>query len=349
MIKIALFGAGFAGRDVLQSFKSIKYGKITAVADIDHESLSKLQKEFAIEKVTTEYTELLSDDSLDLVCICTPHALHYRMAMDALSAGKHVICEKPIAINLDQADEIVAKANAVGKRLFVTLRRRFNPFFQKASQLLKDEKIGRPFLLESMYIGDEVDRIKNHSNWKGRRKEAGGGVLMDAGTHQIDIARYYLGEVDSVIALSSKSITDIPEKAEDTALTILKHRNGCVTNITTTFAVRSTIWAFRGCNAVEKIYGTEGSLHVTNTHRAWLTMTRGEEVFRFSHKDVVTGLPTNAHEHFLECLINGREPIVTAHDARMSLAIVLAAYESAISGSMISLKTNKVSYSARYG
>jgi len=336
MIKIGMIGAGVVSNGHLQELKTNPNVEISAIADLNKKARETLAQRYEAKKTVSDYQVLLDDKSIDLIYVCTPHHLHYPMVIDALQSGKHVICEKPIAISLKEADEMIEEAKKTGRRFFVALNHRFDPTRREAKALLEKEEIGKPFLTISNFLGDELERMNDPENWKGTREKSGGGVLIDAGTHMIDIARSYFGEVKSVLAKCERLTVKAENKAEDTAVVILDFANGVVANLTVTLAIRFNLWNMPGvgCNIAEHIYGTEGSIHVTNHPQRLLTVTRQNKKEKF---DLAPDMYEGMNEHFINCLLNNKEPLVTSGDAREALAVIMAAYESTRKGERVFL------------
>ncbi|MFQ5810378.1 MAG: Gfo/Idh/MocA family protein, partial [Armatimonadota bacterium] len=306
-----------------------------AVADPDEEARKSLAEPFGIIKETyADDAELLADDDIAVVDICTPHHLHHRQAMSALQAGKHVIVEKPLALKLDQADEMIAEAAARDRRLFCALCQRMYPAHIRAKELMDEGEIGQPFLGIVNVLGDELARMNDADSWKGDRERAGGGALFDTGYHAIYMLQHFLGNATAVVASAQRLLVKPPNKADDTAVAALEMGAGRMGSISVTYAATGTEWS-----EARFIVGTKGSLQILD----------GDEempLAGFHEKEFIpipVQNPPNVNqyaiaqtlEHFLECIETGREADITLAEARAALATALAAYESSRTGQRV--------------
>ncbi|MFH1005902.1 MAG: Gfo/Idh/MocA family oxidoreductase [Candidatus Latescibacterota bacterium] len=325
-LNIGIIGGGMVSEAHFQAFTRMPEARITGLADPNLDAAMGIAGRYGVDRVVANYRELLEDSSLDLVVICTPHFLHRPIALDAFAAGKHVICEKPIAMNLAEADEMIAAAQAANKELFIALNHRFLPANRKAKKALEAGRIGRPFLCAAQFIGNELDRMNDPVNWKCTPERAGGGVLIDSGTHMVDMLNLFFGEVESLTAAGGRLACTAENKAEDTAILSLNFKSGVMANLTLSFAVRHNLWFTSGigCNFRFDIYGTEGSIHVSNQPGDPLIIVRDDHVERVKVWDQVV----DEDEHFVHCLLEDVKPRVTALDARKAMEVVMAAYES---------------------
>jgi predicted dehydrogenase len=194
-VKFGIIGAGEIARACLPAFKDNPRLAAVAVADVNREAAARLAHDVGASKSCADYHELLRDDKIEAVYIATPPFLHRQMILDALAARKHIICEKPLAMNADEAREICAASDAAGGLKIGSCSSRF---LQKAAvatrQLIQDGSLGK---LER--IGFFMSRPGNPSpadwsNWRIDKSKSGGGLLMDWGVYDLDWLSYVLGE-----------------------------------------------------------------------------------------------------------------------------------------------------------
>lgn len=332
-VRVGIVGAGIIANAHLKALQKIRDAQVVAIAEPEENKRMKLVQKFKIKKAFKDYRELLNLQDIDVIYICTPNHLHHPIAVDALIAGKHVICEKPLARTLKEAEEMIQTSKKTGKKLFIALNHRFNPVNQKVKELLQEGIIGAPFLTVSTFIGDEYERMKDSSNWKGTYEKSGGGVLIDNGTHIIDILRYFFGEVEAVTATCKNLLIQTKNKAEDTALLSIEFKNNVLAELSLTFSARYSTWptGYRGAAIRIEIYGSEGAVRATN-EEVPLTVSKGNKIKRFNYSDIKTSLPTDQNSHFIECILNNKDPIVTVEDGKAALEVVSAAYRSAREG-----------------
>jgi UDP-N-acetylglucosamine 3-dehydrogenase len=331
-LKVGLIGAGAISRVHLEAYVRSQRVEAMAVADPDEEARAAIAERYGIIKEAYgDEAELLADESVEVVDICTPHHLHHRQAMAALEAGKHVIVEKPIALTLEQADEMMAKAEAGKGRLFCALSQRMYPAHLKAKELIEEGEIGKPFLGIVNVLGDELVRMNDPESWKGDPERAGGGALFDTGYHAIYMLQHFLGNATSVVASTQRLVVEAPKKADDTSVVALEMGEGRMGSICVTYAATGTEWS-----EARFIVGSKGSLQILD----------GDEempLAGFQDKEFIplpVHNPPNVNEygiartleHFLECIDTGAEADITLSEARAALATTLAAYESSKTG-----------------
>ncbi|HEX5766314.1 MAG TPA: Gfo/Idh/MocA family oxidoreductase, partial [Woeseiaceae bacterium] len=202
-----LIGTGFMGRThaiALQSvatvFAGIEAPRLVTVADVNADSAATAGRDLRFERSTVDWKELLHDPAIDVIDICAPNYLHYPMSLAALHAGKHVYCEKPLALGVDEAAELAALAGRSGLVHAIGLNYTTNPLVQTAREIVSSGEIGEPISFTGRYFEDYMaDPAVPHS-WRCERRFAGAGALADLGSHLIDMAQTLLGPIDSVFA-----------------------------------------------------------------------------------------------------------------------------------------------------
>ena len=150
-LKVGMIGAGVVAWWHVKRIQESEVGRVVAVADPDENARQKFAADRGSETTCADYKELLDSDA-DVVYVCTPHYLHHPIALAALLQGKHVICEKPFAINADQAREMAAQAEKVGKRIFLAENHRYEAENRKVREIIESGGIGKPFLCMATFI-----------------------------------------------------------------------------------------------------------------------------------------------------------------------------------------------------
>ncbi len=232
-MQLGLIGTGNIGRTHLTAFLALRESglldvDIAGICDIDEKSLESAAELFDVDKVFTEYTELIADEAVDLVYICTPTNIHSDMVKAAAKEGKPVFCEKPLAHSSLQAGDLLAVTNDAKVRTGVGLVLRYDQFLHYAKHLIKSHDFGTPMVA---HIRDDqrfpVDYMY-YSKWRGDHSIAGGGTLIEHSIHDIDILRCFFGEVDSLAATTGFYSG---REVEDHASIIMKHTNGAVSTL----------------------------------------------------------------------------------------------------------------------
>ncbi len=232
-IRVGVIGAGNIGKIHLTGLASIKEAglldvEITALCDIDHEILTSASELFDVKTIYDDYNDLVQDSNVDVVYICTPTNRHIDMVKAAARAGKQVFCEKPLAHSCPQATEMLGVIMDSNVKSIAGLVLRYDQFLLYAKDLIETHEFGQPMLA---HIRDDqrfpVD-YTYYSKWRGVKSQAGGGTLIEHSIHDIDVLRWFFGDVEDVYArinhFSGKEV-------EDQASLIMTHKNGAVSTL----------------------------------------------------------------------------------------------------------------------
>jgi predicted dehydrogenase len=200
-IRTAIFGTGFIGRVHLDALRRLESVEIAAIADPNVESARRLGEGFGVATITEDYREILRDPAIDAVHICTPNALHFSMAKEALEAGKHVACEKPLATSVREARELVELAAQKGLRNCVCHNLRYYPMVQQMRRMREAGELGEILALQGTYSQDWL-LYDTDWNWRIDSKSSGPSRCMaDIGSHWFDMAEHVTGlRVTSLVA-----------------------------------------------------------------------------------------------------------------------------------------------------
>ena len=187
-IKTAILGTGFIGRVHLDAVRRLESVEVAALADISVGGAQRLAAGFAIPAATADYRTILNDPAIDAVHICTPNAEHFAMAKDALLAGKHVACEKPLSTTADEARQLVALATQKGVRNCVCHNLRYYPMVQQIRRMREAGELGEILSVQGGYA---QDWLLLDTDWNWRIDSKVGGVsrcMADIGSHWFDMA-----------------------------------------------------------------------------------------------------------------------------------------------------------------
>ena len=328
-IGIGVIGCGAIAREAhLPNYASHPGATLVAVADIDEGRAQEAAGKFNVPNVYTDYRQLLERSDIQAVSVCTPNALHAEQTMAAARAGKHVLCEKPMAVTIGQAEDMIAAVEEAGVQLMVGFTHRFYPFNQKARELIADGVIGRPYTVRVRFAHrGPYTSWSAMSDWFFDLKQAGGGAVLDMGIHALDIARFVLGaEIRTVSANLATLAQDI--QAEDTAIISLEFSNG-------TLGYIETGWhSWPGPLGLE-IYGSKGTIVVdySTPLRLWTPEGDWQE-----HTDFPPGGGWPAEvKYFVDALLRGEEVVPDGIEGLASLRAALAVYQSHSSGVRIGI------------
>ncbi len=234
-LHVAVIGGGFVGRVHLEAMLGHPAVSAVSLAESDEAALAELAGRYPLARATTDYRALIDDPAVDIVDICLPHDLHHPVALEAFAAGRHVIADKPIANTLAEADEMMAAAEAAGRRFFVALNERFLPVHQRVGELLAQGFLGRPSLALLVVAGSELPRLRLPGHWKGTWDRAGGGALADSGTHLVDLAHAWFGPPVAVRCHLARHVVEAPDRADDTAALLMEYP-GLTVNVVVSYA-----------------------------------------------------------------------------------------------------------------
>jgi predicted dehydrogenase len=270
-LNVGIVGAGLIGAKRAAAISRIPGNKVVACADADPKRAAALAEKYGAT-VCKHWQELLARKDIDVVVVAVPNAFTARIAIAALSAKKHVLCEKPFGINTRESRAILAAAQKNKRLVKAGFNHRFHPALAKAKQLFDQGAIGTLIFLRARY--GHGGRKGMEKEWRSDRKIAGGGELLDQGAHVIDLMRWFGGEFDFAYG-----VTDIKvwrSKVEDNAFAILKNKN-----VTATFHVSTTNW---GNIFSFEAFGDKGYLTVDGLGR-WY----GVETLKFGKRKIQFG------------------------------------------------------------
>jgi predicted dehydrogenase len=193
-IRTAVFGTGFVGRVHLEGIRRLGFVELYAIGEPQIEKANQLAAEFGVPKTEADYRRILEDPMVDAVHVCTPNFLHFPIAKAALQAGKHVICEKPLATSAAEASELVALAAETGLRNATSHNLRYYPMVQQMRRMREDGDLGEILLVQGTYSQDWL-LLDTDWNWRLDSKHNGPSRCMaDIGSHWCDMAEHITGQ-----------------------------------------------------------------------------------------------------------------------------------------------------------
>ena len=276
----------------------------------------------------SSYEELIACKDIDAVSICSANTTHAEIAIAALRAGKHVLCEKPMATTIEDCERMLSEAKKAGKHLMIAHNQRLWESHQKAKELIKSGVIGKPITFKTCFghRGPDFWSVdKGTGNWFFDKSKSAFGVTADLGIHKIDLIRFLLGEeITEVMAmagtLDKKDADGKPVSVEDNTILLCRMESGI-------FGTISASWT---CYGDEEngtvIYGSEGSLHISDADAPIKVIRFGKEPEIFDvPKQTVSGV-INA---FVDTVITDNVCPISAESVIPSMKVMFAALESA--------------------
>ena len=209
-MKIGLIGFGAMGRTHSWCVNNLDYfykdipfkAKYVGVCTSKPETAENAADFLGIKKAVINEDELIYDPSIDIIDICTPNIFHYETLKKAISAGKHIYCEKPLCINYQQAKEIESLAKEKGIITRIVFNNRFIPAVMRAKQIIEEGRLGRILSFNCNYLHASATDPNKNIGWKQNKDICGAGTLFDLGSHAVDIMYHLCGRIDSVKAVS---------------------------------------------------------------------------------------------------------------------------------------------------
>jgi predicted dehydrogenase len=279
--------------------------------------------------VMTDWEAAINSETIDAVDICAPHFLHAPMVLAAARAGKHVLLEKPMAMNLSEGRAMVEAMDAAGKVFVIGQNQRYLPEHVVIKELLEQGVIGR--VIAARIDGNQfLSRIYPPGHWLFSKVLTGGGIIRTTAIHKLDLLRYWFGEVRRVTAFGSTSGLNPGMDSEDTAAFVLEFENGMIGEAFFSFAAyQNPIPTASGELVV--LYGTQGMISNVNGWHIHRAGAEGMSLLGLPNADYAGSF---IHEiaHFLECIETGREPLTSGGDNLNTIAIVDALYQSIETG-----------------
>lgn len=327
-IKIGIIGCGAIAEKVhVAGYNNCPECEIVALADIHESRLKELGKKNNVTALYTDYKEMLDNERLDAVSVCTPNDIHAEQTIECAKRGINILCEKPMATSINEADAMLKAAKDNNVILMVGFTHRFKNFNIKAKELLDSGVIGTPFMIRARFAHDGPYKSWSaKSDWFFDPIRAKGGALLDMGIHAIDMCRYFFGEITQVTGQIGTLVKEI--KVEDSALLLLMFESGSQGYIEVGWSSKKGPLGF-------EIYGTKGTIIVdyTTPIKIW-----SEDNPSWQTIDAKGGGWDTEIRHFIDCLLNRTSPATTGQDGKISLEVALAAYQSAYNEESIKLR-----------
>jgi UDP-N-acetyl-2-amino-2-deoxyglucuronate dehydrogenase len=343
MLKFALLGCGRIAKkhSELLGGSEIKNASLVAVCDIKKEKAKKIGDQYKVPYYT-DMDIMMRNESIDVVSILTESGNHAKHVINLAKYGKHLVVEKPMALRLDDVNCMIKACETNFCKIFVVKQNRFNVPVQKLREALEKNRFGK-LVLGTVRVRWKRDQAYyDQDKWRGTWA-LDGGVLANQASHHIDMLEWMMGDVLSVFAKANTSLVNI--ETEDTAVVILKFKNGALGIIEATTAARP-----EDLEGSISILGENGTVVISgfalNEMQTWSFEKKEDgdnmiveqysvnppNVYGFGHKAY--------YDHIVDCIINKKKPLVDGVSGKKSLEIITAIYESIESGKEIFLGSN---------
>ncbi len=328
-IRLGVIGAGSFSNSHLSAIAQVHEAEVIAICDTDIEKAKAQAEKYHIPHVYSDYNELLARDDIEAVTLPLPDQVHKEITVAALRAGKHVLCEKPMALDLDECKEMVKVARECGKELMVGQVGRYTPAFIKAKQLLEEGAIGKLFFIESEYAHD-YSAIGGAGGWRVTPERE---PIIGGGCHAVDLIRMIAGNPSEVFAYANNmSLVDWP--IHDCSVAIMKFDNGVIGKVMTSTGCK------RRYTMRSVLYGTEGTIVFDNRSEC---ITLFKEKFTDApyftdreQQNIGLTIPVQINNHnvageirdFCKSILEGKPVVTSGVEGASTVSVCLAIVES---------------------
>ncbi|HWJ76487.1 MAG TPA: Gfo/Idh/MocA family oxidoreductase [Niallia sp.] len=335
-VKFAIVGIGHIAKKHIQAIKDIENAELVALCDNDPNRLEEYSREY---KVFTDLEEMLKTcPEINVVNICVPSGLHAKLTVLCAKYGKHVIVEKPIALKLEDAKQMIDVCQQNNVKLAVIHPNRFRPAIMELKQKVDSDSFGKLSHANATVRWNRNQAYYEQAPWRGT-KEFDGGVLMNQAIHNLDLLIWMMGPIESVQAMAATRVRKI--EAEDVAGAVVKFKNGALGIIEATTAIYP-----ENLEESLSIFGENGSAKISGKNANFIETWNFKDVSEESSNELKEKVKQDpfgkpGHHCIIEDMVNAihedRTPVVTGQDGLAPVKLILAILESAEKGTQISL------------
>jgi UDP-N-acetyl-2-amino-2-deoxyglucuronate dehydrogenase len=341
MLNFALVGCGRISKrhSELLGFDQIKGARLVSVCDNVINRANKIAKQFNVPAYEDMDT-MMKSESIDVVAILTPSGLHAEHVINLSKYGKHIMVEKPMALTIEDTENMIYACDENNIKLFVIKQNRFNTPVVKLREALESGRFGKLTLGTVRVRWARHQAYYDQDQWRGTWN-MDGGVLTNQASHHVDMLEWMMGDVESVFAKMTTALADV--ETEDTAIVTLKFKSGALGIIEATTATRPT-----NLEGSISILGENGTVVVggvaVNEMQTWVFEDEQDgdsdvlEEFSVNPPNVYGFGHQAYYEHVVDCIVNGSANLVDGLQGRKSIELISAIYESAETGKEVFLK-----------
>ena len=339
--RIGIIGGGWPGKAHAKGYHTAGGFKLAAIADLIPARRKQMMDEFSIVREYADGRELIDDKEIDAVSICLPNHLHAPMAIAALKAGKHVICEKPPGLSVKEAKQIELTATKAGKIILYGMQRRFGGNEQAAKQAIEKGYAGNVYHARASWT--RTRGIPLGTGWYVDKSKSGGGAMIDLGLPMLDVAWHLLGQPApvSVFAVAHRRFgnllpQDVTADVEDAAFAIIRFEGGQSLELAASWALNQPP-SQNGANC--RIYGDRGAIDVYTGSGAMMHNGFSD---KGDAKETPLKLPkTIGHpalmRHFRECILGSATPGIGGREGVTLMEMIEGIYRSAEAGKSVQI------------
>ncbi|MEK5038292.1 Gfo/Idh/MocA family protein [Sporosarcina sp. FSL K6-3457] len=350
MLKVGVIGGGSISEFHIKPYVASDRVELIALCDSNEQRLTEVGKRYGITKLYSNYAELLKNEEIDAVSICTWNNTHAEIAIAALEAGKHVLVEKPLSMTVEQALAVEVAVKKSGKILQVGFVRRHGDNTKLLKRFIDQDEFGEIYYAKASCLR----RLGNPGGWFSDQEKSGGGPLIDLGVHMIDICWYLMGKprpvsvsgntysrlgnrshIENLTFYKAADYNPTINNVEDLANALIRFDNGASLYVDVSFTLHA-----KKDELFVKLFGEKGGAEiepelamVTEKNNTILNITPQIDSLSFDFE----GAFQNEINHFVDCCLEGKEPIAPVADGVQVMKMLNAVYESAKTGKEVYL------------
>ncbi|MBS4192619.1 Gfo/Idh/MocA family oxidoreductase [Bacillus sp. FJAT-49705] len=328
-MNFAIVGCGFIAKKHAAAITSIPAAKLTAVCDQVESAMAPYVEQYGAAPYT-DLSEMLEDNAVDAVCICAPSGFHAPIAEQVAAARKHIVLEKPIAMNLEESDRIIQAAEKNNVKLTVVHPNRFRPVVMELRKIIDKGMLGKISHASAKVNWNRNQEYYDQAPWRGT-KQYDGGVLMNQAIHNLDLLLWFMGQPEQIFSMEATRLRDI--EAEDVSAGVIRFESGALGIV----EASTTVYPSNFEESIT-IFGEKGTVKIGGTNALYfeylnidgMPETEAETIFEkvkadpwgiTGHKQIILDI--------IEAVKDNRKPLVTGEDGKRALELVLAFYQSA--------------------
>ena len=332
-LKFGLAGVGGAAQiNHIPALKRVEGVELVALCDRDPEKAARVAQKWGIARAVGRFDDLLADDELDAIDICTPNYLHRPMAVAALEAGKHVLVERPMARSAEEAEAMVKAAKKAERVLMCAVQHRFRADSLILKKFVEKQELGKVFFAKAGWLRLRTEW--DSDQWRRQKRESGGGVVMDLGFQMLDLSRWIMGNPKAVAVTASVHRPEGKDEVEDSATAFIRLEDGGTLTLEVTWGL-----LMEKDFAYLNLFGSGGAallnplrLH-KGMHGSLVNVTPAIESSRNQYKQAIEA----EIAHFCDALRKGQSPEGSGEELLPVMEMIDAIYRSAAQGKEVRL------------
>jgi UDP-N-acetyl-2-amino-2-deoxyglucuronate dehydrogenase len=340
-MNFAIVGCGFIAKKHAKAISEVKGSKLVAVSDKVPEAMEFYKDEYGANPYT-ELEDMINQEEIDIVCICTPSGFHASIAVRVAKAKKHIIVEKPIAMSLEDTDRIIEACEENHVKLAVVHPNRFRPVVQELRKILDQNLLGKVSHANCIVNWNRNQEYYDQAPWRGT-KQYDGGVLMNQAIHNLDLLLWFMGKPEQIFSMEATRLRNI--EAEDVSIGVIKFESGALGTV----EASTTVYPKNFEESIT-IFGEKGTVKIGGSNALYfqhlvLEGKSDDEIALLKESIKKDPWGTPGHQWIIEDMVNAvkedRSPAVTGEDGKAALELVLSFYESADKNQPIQLTKEK--------